>query len=95
LKVINCNKLKLVITYKDSNCPERLCVTPNITDIWEIIINPLEHSYFGSATRADHDQINSRMIVNIIKNRLREHKNDSQRNKGFYQTKISHSTTKL
>jgi hypothetical protein len=47
---------------------------PIITDIWETKINPLEHSYFGSATRADHSQINSRMIVDNIKN-------DNQRSK--------------
>jgi hypothetical protein len=41
---------------------------PIITDIWETKINPLEHSYFGSATRADHSQINSRIIVDNIKN---------------------------
>jgi hypothetical protein len=46
--------------------------TPNITGIWEIRINPLEHSYFGSATRADHSQLTSRLIVDIVQNRLRE-----------------------
>jgi hypothetical protein len=46
--------------------------TPNITGIWEIKRNLLEHSYFGSATRTDHSQITSRMIVDIVKNRLRE-----------------------
>jgi hypothetical protein len=49
-----------------------MCATPNITDIWEIRINPLEHSYFGSATRTGHSQMTSRMIAYIIKNRLRE-----------------------
>jgi hypothetical protein len=46
--------------------------TPNITDIWEIITNPLEHSCFGSATRVDHSQMTSRMIADIVKNRLRD-----------------------
>jgi hypothetical protein len=46
--------------------------TPNITGIWEIRTNPLEHSYFGSATKADHSQLTSRMIADIVKNRLRE-----------------------
>jgi hypothetical protein len=46
--------------------------TTNITDIWEIITNPLEHSCFGSATRADHSHMTSRMIVDIVKNRLRD-----------------------
>jgi hypothetical protein len=41
-------------------------------NIWEIVTNPLEHSYFDSATKADHSQINFRMIADIIKNRLRE-----------------------
>jgi hypothetical protein len=45
-------------------------VTPNITGIWEIRINPLEHSCFGSITRADHSQMTSRMIADIVKNRL-------------------------
>jgi hypothetical protein len=57
---------------KDSNCIWRMYATPNITGIWEIRTNPLEHSYFGNATRADHSQMTSRMIANIIKNRLRE-----------------------
>jgi hypothetical protein len=47
-------------------------VTPNITGVWEIRINPLDHSYFDSATRADHSQLTSRMIANIVKNELRE-----------------------
>jgi hypothetical protein len=47
-------------------------VTPNITGIWEIITNPLEHSCFGSTTWADHSQMTSRMIADIVKNRLRE-----------------------
>jgi hypothetical protein len=34
--------------------------------------NPLKHSYFGSVTRADHSQMTSRMIANIVKNRLIE-----------------------
>jgi hypothetical protein len=57
---------------KDSNCPLRMYATPNITDIWEIRINPLEHSCFDSATRADHSQLTSRLIADIIQNRLRE-----------------------
>jgi hypothetical protein len=44
LKVINSNKLKLVMKYKDSNCPWRMYATPNITDIWEIRTNLLDHS---------------------------------------------------
>jgi hypothetical protein len=47
-------------------------VTPNITGIWEIRTNPLEHSCFGSATRADHSQLTSRLIADIVQNRLRE-----------------------
>jgi hypothetical protein len=47
-------------------------VTSNITDIWETRINSLEHSYFRSATNANHSQMTSRMIADIIKNRLRE-----------------------
>jgi hypothetical protein len=46
--------------------------TPNKMGIWEIKINPLEHSYFGSATRADHSQMTSRMIADIVKNWLRD-----------------------
>jgi hypothetical protein len=72
LEVTNSSKSKLVMKCKDSNCPRRMYVTPNITGIWEIKINLLEHSYFGSATRADHSQLTSRMIANIVKNRLRE-----------------------
>jgi hypothetical protein len=72
LEVTKSSKSKLVMKCKDSNCPWRMYATPNITDIWEIRINLLEHSYFGSATRADHSQLTSRLIAGIIKNRLRE-----------------------
>jgi hypothetical protein len=34
--------------------------------------NPLKHSCFGSATRADHSQLTFRLIADIVKNRLRE-----------------------
>jgi hypothetical protein len=61
-----------MMKYKDSNCPWRMYATPNITSIWEIRSNSLEHSCFGSATRADYSQMTSRMIADIIKNRLRE-----------------------
>jgi hypothetical protein len=47
-------------------------ISSNITGIWEIRINPLEHSYFDSVIRVDHSQMTSRMIADIIKNRLRE-----------------------
>jgi hypothetical protein len=46
--------------------------TPNITNISKMKINPLEHSYFDSATRADLSQMTSKMISYIIKNQLRE-----------------------
>jgi hypothetical protein len=72
LEVTNGSKSKLVMKYKDSNCPWRMYVTPNITGIREIETNSLDHSYFGSATRADHSQLTSRMIANIVKNHLRE-----------------------
>jgi hypothetical protein len=72
LDVTNNNKSKLVMTYKDSNCPWRMYVISNIMDIWEIRINLLKHFCFGSATRTDHSQMTSRMIVDIIKNRLRK-----------------------
>jgi hypothetical protein len=72
LEVTNNSKSNLVMKYKDSNCPWRMYATPNITGIWEIRTNPLEHSYFGSATRADHSQLTSRLIVDIVQNRLRE-----------------------
>jgi hypothetical protein len=72
LEVRNSSKSKLVMKYKDFNCPWRMYVTPNITDIWEIKTNLLEHSYFGSATRADHNQLTSRLIADIVKNPLRE-----------------------
>jgi hypothetical protein len=72
LEVTNSSKLKLVMKYKDSNCPWRMYATPNITGIWEIRINPLERFYFDSATRADHSQMTSRMIADIVKNRLRD-----------------------
>jgi hypothetical protein len=58
--------------YKDSNCPWKIYATPNTTGIWDIKTNPLDHSYFDSAIRADHSQMNNRMIANIIKNWLRE-----------------------
>jgi hypothetical protein len=47
-------------------------VTPNIMGIWEIRKNPLEHSYFGSATRADHGQLTSRLIADNVKNWLKK-----------------------
>jgi hypothetical protein len=72
LEVINSIKSKLVMKYKDSNRPWRIYVIPNITGIWEIRTNPLEHSYFGCAIRANHSHITSRMIADIIKNRLKE-----------------------
>jgi hypothetical protein len=68
LEVTNNNKLKLVMTCKDFKCPWRLYVTSNITGIWEIRTDSLEHSYFGSVTRANYGQINSRMIADIVKN---------------------------
>jgi hypothetical protein len=72
LEVTNSSKLKLVMKCKDSNCPWRMYVTPNITSTGEIRTNPLEHSYVDSATRADHSQLTSRMIAYIVKNQLRE-----------------------
>jgi hypothetical protein len=57
---------------KDSNCPWRMYATSNIIDIWEIRINLLEHSYFDSTTRTDHSYMTSKMIADIIKNRLIE-----------------------
>jgi hypothetical protein len=72
LEVTNSSKSKLVMKYKDFNCPWRMYVTPNITGVWEIKINLLEHSCFGSAIRADHSQMTFRMIADIVKNRLKE-----------------------
>jgi hypothetical protein len=72
LEVTNSSKSKLVMKRKDSNCPWRMYVIPNITGIWEIRTNLLEHSCFGSATRADHSQMTFRMIAHIIKNQLRD-----------------------
>jgi MuDR family transposase len=72
LEVTNSSKSKLVMKCKDSKCPWRMYATPNITDNWEIRTNPLEHSYFGSATTADHSQLTSRLIADIVQNRLRE-----------------------
>jgi hypothetical protein len=72
LKVTISSKSKLVMKCKNSICLWRMYVTPNITGIWEIRINLLEHSYFGSATRADHTQMTFRMITDIVKNRLRD-----------------------
>jgi hypothetical protein len=74
LKITNSSKSKLVMKYKDSNCPWRMYVIPNITSIWEIKTNSLEHSCFGSATRADHSQMTSIMIADIIKNQPRDNK---------------------
>jgi hypothetical protein len=45
-----------------------------MTDIWEIRTNPFEHSYFRSATRANHSHLTFRMIADIVKNRLRDNK---------------------
>jgi MuDR family transposase len=56
LEVTNSSKSKLVMKCKDSNCSWRMYVTPNI----------------GSAIRADHSQMTSRMIADIVKNRLRD-----------------------
>jgi hypothetical protein len=72
LEVTNSSKTKLVMKYKDSDCSWRMYITPNITGIWEIKINHLKHSYFDGATRADRNQMTSRMIADIIMNRLRE-----------------------
>jgi hypothetical protein len=72
LEITNSSKSKLVMKYKDSNCPWRIYAIPNITGIWEIRTNTLEHSCFGSATRADHSQLTSRLIADIVQNRLRE-----------------------
>jgi hypothetical protein len=72
LDVTNSNKSKLVMKYKDSNCPWRMYAIPNIMGIWEIRTNPLEHSYFGSTTRADHSQMTSKIIADIVKNQLRD-----------------------
>jgi hypothetical protein len=72
LEVTNSSKSKLVMKCKISNYSWRMYATPNITNIWEIRTNSLEHSYFGSATRADHSQMTSRIIVDIVKNRLRD-----------------------
>jgi hypothetical protein len=44
LEVTNNSKSKLVMKCKDSNCPWRMYAKPNITGIWEIRTNPLEHS---------------------------------------------------
>jgi hypothetical protein len=72
LEVTNSSKSKLVMECKDSNYSWRMYVTPNITGIWGIKTNLLEHSCFGSATRADHSQMTFRMIADIVKNRLRD-----------------------
>jgi hypothetical protein len=71
-EVTNSSKSKLVMKYKDSKRSWRVYATPNITGIWEIRTNPLEHSYFGSATRADHSQLTFRLIADIVQNRLLE-----------------------
>jgi hypothetical protein len=72
LEVTNSSKSKLIMKYKDSNCPWRMYVTSNITGIWDIRTNPLEYSCFGSATRADHSQLTSKLIKDIVQNQLRE-----------------------
>jgi hypothetical protein len=58
--------------YKDPTYPLRLFATSNIKDVWEIRTNPLKHSCYGSATRANHSQMTSRIVADIVKNRLRE-----------------------
>jgi hypothetical protein len=72
LEVANNSKSNMVMKCKDLNCPWRLFATPNITGVWEIRTNPLEHSCCGSATRVDHNQMTVRIIADIIKNRLRK-----------------------
>jgi hypothetical protein len=72
LEVTNSSKSKLVMKYKDSNCPWSMYATPNITGIWEVRTNLLEHFCFDSATRTNHSQMTSRMIVDIVKNQLRD-----------------------
>jgi MuDR family transposase len=62
LEVTNSSKSNLVMKCKDSNCPWRIYTTPNIKDIWEIRTNSLEHSYFDSATRANHKSIFTTLI---------------------------------
>jgi hypothetical protein len=72
LDITDSNKSKLVMTCKDSNCQWRLFVTPNIISIWEIRTNLLEHSYFDSATMADHGQILiEREFINDSKKKYR------------------------
>jgi hypothetical protein len=68
LEVVNNSKTKLVMKYKDSNYPWRLFTTPNIMDVWDIRTNLLEHSYYESATRAYHNQMTMRIIIDIVKN---------------------------
>jgi hypothetical protein len=63
LEVTNSSKSKLVMKYKDSNCPWRMYVTPNITGIWDIRTNSLEYSCSDSATTTDHSQMTFRMIT--------------------------------
>jgi hypothetical protein len=68
LEVTNNSKLKLVMKRKDPNSPKKLFATPNITGVWEIRTNPLEHSYYGITIKADQNQMTSRIIAYIIKN---------------------------
>jgi hypothetical protein len=72
LEVANSSKSKLIMKYKDPNYPLRLFATSNITNVWEIRTNPLKHSCYGSATRADHNQMTSRIVADIVKNQLME-----------------------
>jgi MuDR family transposase len=72
LEVTNSSKSKLVMKCKDSNCPWGMYATPNIMGVWEIRTNLLEYSCFDSASRVDHSQMTSRMITDIVKNRLRD-----------------------
>jgi hypothetical protein len=72
LEVTNNSKLKLVMKCKDSNCSWKMYVTPNITNIWEIIRNLVEHYYFDSATRADHTLVHRYCIQHITQNMYKD-----------------------
>jgi hypothetical protein len=58
--------------YKDHNCPWRLFITPNIMGVWDIRTNLFEYSCYENVTRADHKQMTSKMVDDIIKNRLKD-----------------------